>query len=241
MPSCGTAVCGFSVFAGDNNCGKFRSRHSELFVTFACRSGKIKRNLFAFSNGCARLTKGTVNEMKIEIREKGSEAFYRETVNVLSQYRALLKQPGRPLRDNFKLLRNYTAACAVLAAAICAISIAWGADSITISMLMLLLAAAVFCALYLRNLNRLLRDMMNDSHTSLLTLDEQGVELAKEGSKTVRMAWDGVAFVRVFDESVAFLAQDGTGFIIFIDRRYEGEITQWLRANLPGVRLLQKQ
>ena len=39
--------------------------------------------------------------MRININEKGSEAFYREVVNAAVQYRALMKQPDRKLKDYY--------------------------------------------------------------------------------------------------------------------------------------------
>ena len=43
--------------------------------------------------------------MKIEISEKGSEAFYREVVNITSQYRFILKNHHHKLKDYFKQFR----------------------------------------------------------------------------------------------------------------------------------------
>ncbi len=39
--------------------------------------------------------------MKIEISEKGSEAFYREVVNISAQYRYILKNHHHKLKDYF--------------------------------------------------------------------------------------------------------------------------------------------
>ena len=37
--------------------------------------------------------------MRLEIKEKGNEAFYREAINVATQYRRLLQNPERKLID----------------------------------------------------------------------------------------------------------------------------------------------
>ena len=40
--------------------------------------------------------------MTIEIKERGTKQFYKEVVNVLTQYRQLLYRPQDKLKDNFK-------------------------------------------------------------------------------------------------------------------------------------------
>jgi hypothetical protein len=176
--------------------------------------------------------------MRIEIREKGSEAFYRETVNVVSQYRALLAKPERKLRDNFRILLVDTVVCAVLLALLAAMAAAWGADGLTYAAVAVMAITGIFCVVFLVNMKRMLRNMMESGGRSVVTLDESGVELEKEGAQTVRLAWNGVAFVRVFRESVCFFARDGMGFVISVDRRYERELLDWLAAAGTGVRLI---
>ena len=52
--------------------------------------------------------------MNIEVKEKGSREFYKEVVNVISQYRRLLKKPEAKLNDNFKSYVIMMAAMAIL-------------------------------------------------------------------------------------------------------------------------------
>ena len=44
--------------------------------------------------------------MKIEIKEKGSEAFYKEIVNISGQYRYLIKNHNYKLKDYFKQFKR---------------------------------------------------------------------------------------------------------------------------------------
>ncbi len=176
--------------------------------------------------------------MKIQIKEKGSEAFYQETVNVISQYRALSKKPEGKLKDNFKLLRSYIVICAVMLAILAAMAAAWGADGKMIAGMVLLAVAAVFSAVILANLQKLLKALMEAPYDSVLTLDEEGVELDKRGSQVVRLAWNNVLFVRVFQESVCFAAKNSTGFVISIDRKYESEILAWIESNKAGITVI---
>ena len=52
--------------------------------------------------------------MKIEINEKGSRAFYNETVNVMSQFKALSRNPAAKLRDNLGAMKRYSIICGAL-------------------------------------------------------------------------------------------------------------------------------
>ena len=176
--------------------------------------------------------------MTIEIKDKGSESFYRETVNVISQYRALSKKPEGKLKDNFKLLRSYIVICTIMLVILAAMAIAWGADSMMVAGMALLAVAAVFSAMYLKSLKSLLKTLMGAPSDSVLTLDEKGVELDKHSSQTVRLAWDNVLFARVFQESVCFLAKDSTGFVISVDRKYESEILAWIESNKTGITVI---
>ena len=176
--------------------------------------------------------------MRLEIKEKGSKDFYQEAVNAASQYRFFLKKPERKLSDNFKAYKRYIILCTVLAALLAVMNIAWGWDTLGIVAIVLMLAAIAFSFAGYSNLNKTLAAMMNDSRTSILTMDENGVELDKEGSQTVRMSWDNLAFVRVFDHSICFFTKDGMGFVVSVDRRYESEVLGYLKSERPEVTVL---
>lgn len=176
--------------------------------------------------------------MIIEIKEKGSETFYRETVNVISQYRALSKRPEGKIKDNFKLLQSYVIICVVMLVILAAMALTRGADGMMIVGMSLLAVAAVFSAMYLANLKSLLKALTEAPSDSVLTLDEDGVELDKRGSQVVHLSWDNILFVRVFRESVCFLAKDSTGFVISVDRKYESEISAWFENNETDIPLI---
>ena len=77
-----------------------------------------------------------------------------------------------------------------------------------------------------------------DQSTSILTLDENGVELDKGGSGTVRLAWENVAFVRAFDESVVFFAKDVMGLVMGINRGHMQEILGYLKDSGTSVTVI---
>lgn len=168
--------------------------------------------------------------MQIEIREPGSEAFYRETTNVLCQYRALRAKPDGKLHDKFRELRNMLIAFAVALLALVALVVSSGWTTWRVVAAVLLAVDALFFAFYLRGLYKTLNALKDDRRTSVLTLDDAGVELNKENAQVVRASWENIAFARVFQESVCFFLKDGTGFVLSVSRKYEGELLPYLRG-----------
>ena len=173
--------------------------------------------------------------MTIEINEQGSEAFYKETVNVAAQYKYLLKNHQAKLKDYFKQYKKLL----ILAAAVLLVNVLmivfWGADTFQLVAAGALLIVTLMCAAFLASLNKACKSMMADGHSSVLTLDENGAELAVAGKQTIRMAWENLAVVRVFQESVGFIPQSGAGIIISVDKKYAADILAWLQINQPAV------
>ena len=79
--------------------------------------------------------------------------------------------------------------------------------------------------------------MMENQRSSVLTLDESGVELAVADTQTVKIAWKSIAVVRVLRESLCFVPQAGAGVIIAVDRRHEPELLAWIRENRPEIEI----
>ena len=176
--------------------------------------------------------------MVIDIKEKGTREFYEELVNITSQYRSLIKKPDMKLRNQFRLLKLYIIICAVFLAALVLMGAFWGVDTMMIVGIVLMVIVIAFCWAFLKNMNLMVNRYLADQSTSILTLDENGVELDKGGSGTVRLAWENVAFVRAFDESVVFLAKDVMGFVIGINRGHKQEILGYLKDSGTSVTVL---
>ena len=177
--------------------------------------------------------------MRIEIREAGSEAFYKETINVLIQYRSLIKKPERTLTDYFKTVKRYEIISALLFVLLGATTVLWGAGKATLMAMGLMAVNLVFCRIYLINIGKLYREMREDTRSSVLTLDENGVELDKESSQIVRISWENVAFLRVFREAVCILPRNATGFVISVSRFYEEEILGYLKEHGTEIRIIE--
>ncbi|MBR6233912.1 MAG: hypothetical protein IKQ98_08890 [Erysipelotrichaceae bacterium] len=176
--------------------------------------------------------------MRIEIKEKGTPAFYKEIVCALAQYMLIMKKPERKLRDSFKMLKTYIGVCGAFLVLVTALGIFYGMDALTILSIVVLLAAIILSMKQLNRLNQLYRSLQEDTHLSILTLDEEGVELNKEASQLVRMAWGNVAFLRVFDESLCFFGKDARGIVIAVNRNHEKQILDYISDNGIDVKII---
>ena len=177
--------------------------------------------------------------MVLKIDHKGSEAFYTEAVNVVAQFRGLLKKPERKVENLFKTYQLLAIACAVMFVLLGAMAVFWGADSMTNVLMVLMAVLFVMLMVYLSTLKKLRRRMMEDDRTSIVTIDETGVELNKEDSQIVKLAWDNVAFVRNFGESISFLSKDVSGLVISIESKWKDEVFPYLHEIAPGLKIIE--
>ena len=176
--------------------------------------------------------------MTIEVKEKGSRQFYKEVVNILTQYRQLLYRPEDKLRDNFTRYILLTIAMVL----ICAMSIYGGINSSFNAMKILTAVfagvAAAATAVILVRMNKTVDDYLADDRPSVVTLDENGVEIDKTGAQAVRLAWDNVAFVRTFVESTSFFSKDLSGIVLSVDNNYRKEIMDYIKSNNIDVKVV---
>ena len=176
--------------------------------------------------------------MEIEVREKGSEAFYTEVMNATYQYRELLKNPEKKLKNMYRQMLIYMIVCAIFAVLLTVMGILWGFDPLMIVATSMMVILLIFTIRYYYALVTLKNRLRDDQRTSVVRLDENGVELNKEDQQVVRIGWENVAFVRAFDESVCFFAKDVTGFVLSVKKEYRDGIFEYIRESQPQVRLI---
>ena len=175
--------------------------------------------------------------MRIEMEGNGSDSLYREVVNIVSQYKMLMKKPDAPLVDSFRQMKLCLVLCIALSVFLGLLTFLYGVDMIGVMALMLNAFLIIFAAYRLIRMNRFLNEVKSDKRVTTLILDEDGVAVEKEGAEVVSIRWDFVAFVRKFEESVGFFAKGGAG-VIAVNRRYEEEIVKYLKENKPEVRVI---
>ena len=168
--------------------------------------------------------------MTIEVKEKGSRAFYKEVVNVLAQYRLFLSDPTARMTDNFSSNRNHALLMAALFIIMLVMGINKGFSAMVVICVLASGLAVTLTIVYLMRMNKQVSTFLEDARTSVVTLDESGVELNKEGSQVVRLGWDNVALVRAFAESVCFISKDLSGVVIAVPVKYKDEIFGYMKS-----------
>ncbi len=176
--------------------------------------------------------------MTIEIKEKGTRDFYKEVVNVLTQYRQLLYRPEDKLKNNFTRYIFLTAAMALL----CLMSLYGGISGTFNAMKILTVVfaglATVATIVILLRMKKMVDGYIADDRPSVVTLDENGVEIEKTGSQAIRLAWDNVAFVRSFIESTCFFSKDLSGIVLSVNNDHKKEIMDYIKSNNIDVKVV---
>ena len=176
--------------------------------------------------------------MTITIKEKGSDAFYREVLGIYANYRYLLKNHRRKIKDPIKEYTLLLIIGAVAFALLLVCTFIFGVGIFEGIALTGLFLAAVLSALLLFRLIKTKNAMLADPRTSTLTLNDDGVNLNKENTQELRVSWDGIVFVRVQKEGVYFVTAEQTGIVISVIRKYENEILSWLKHERPGLEII---
>lgn len=167
--------------------------------------------------------------MRIEIKAKGSKAFYREVVNVVLQCRKLIKNPGRKVKDMIKNVKTGLITLSVLLVAVIATMTAVRGSALLFFSLFLLIVTMLIYSVWLYHVEKTVRKMAEDKKPSVLTIDEEGVELKKETEQVVKVFWSNIAFILKLKESICFLPNDPSGMIIAISVDYKDQVMEALR------------
>ena len=178
-------------------------------------------------------------KMIIEVNEKGSKEFYEEVVNAARQYRYLIKNPERKLKNNFRFLRTYLVVAAVMLAIVVIMGISWGFDASTAGVSAALATVIALYVVYLCNYKKMLNMYLEDNRKSVVTLDEDGIEMNKEDGQIMRLSWENVAFARMFRESLCFFSKSVAGMIISVDRKHAAGILEFLMDNNIDIRYIE--
>ena len=178
------------------------------------------------------------SDMIIEVNEKGTKEFYKEVVNVISQYRQLIKKPEAKLNDNFRSYAFLMIAFVIMFVANLFEAIQGDLGVLNIAAITASFMALIVLLIYRRNMKKMVDAYLNDDRPSTVTLDENGIELNKGGSQVTRLGWEDVALVRSFKESTCFVAKSVTGLVIAVTNLYKDDIMKYLEDNNVDVKIV---
>jgi hypothetical protein len=173
--------------------------------------------------------------MRIEIKDKGTKEFYKEVVSVMAQYTNLIRKPQMKYRDAFKSYRIMGICMCILIGMQLWLGFIDKFDALRVTAMAVVACAALVVFLYDRIMMKQVRRFLEDDKSSVVTLDEMGVEINKSDSQIVRLAWDNVAFVRAFKESVCFFSKDNSRIVLAVTKDHESEINKYLDDNSIDV------
>ena len=177
--------------------------------------------------------------MILEVNDIVREQFAEEAVNISVQFRRLLKQHDRKLRNMMKEYKVIMIVLSVLLILYITSMLTWMIpDGFTWAACIVLAFGIIIYYFAIRNLNRTYWGIMDQKRGSVITLDENGAELNRHNAQILRMSWDNIAFVRVFKESLCFFSKEANGMIILVDVKYADTIVSWLKENRPDTEMV---
>ena len=176
--------------------------------------------------------------MTIEIKKRASKEFAEDTVNAAGQYKQFMKKPERRLQDNFKQWKAILIASIVWIVLILAIMVMWGSDAIKEICFVILVVNIVVSAAMLFSMTKYRNAIIDEQRISILTIDESGVEITKEGVQTVKVTWENVAFIRLFRSALCFFPKNLTSFVISVDMDYSEQIIHEIKEIGVDVKII---
>ena len=174
-------------------------------------------------------------DMRIEIKDKGTKEFYKEVVSVMAQYPQLIRKPQMKYRDAFKSYSTIGICMGILFGMQLWLGLIDKFDALKVTAMAVVACAALVAFLYDRIMMKQVRGFIEDDRPSVVTLDEMGVEINKGDSQIVRLAWENIAFVRTFRESVCFFSKDSSRIVLAVTKEHESEINKYLNDNSVDV------
>lgn len=176
--------------------------------------------------------------MRIEIKELEGREFYQEIINVLMQYKKFKKNPEAPLTDNFQMFRTVVKVAAVAFAVVLIVGFIVGWSSPILLCTAVCWVCAAMLLVNLRKMDKAVTDLVEDKRPSVVILDERGAALSKDGSLQIRMPWDHIEFVRLFDKSICFVPDEEIGIVIPLNKKYLDDVKEYLSNNDTGVKAI---
>lgn len=171
-----------------------------------------------------------MNKVIIEIKEKGTKAFYEEVVSFNHQYAALMRKPTAKFMSSFKSLLIQIFSMGILFVSMTSIAVSDGFSPLAVCAMTAAAMTAILLGVMYSAMKKRVKLFLEDERASTITLDDKGVEINKGDSQIIRLTWDNVAFVRTFKESTSFFAKDASGIVISVTNKYKDQILKYIKS-----------
>ena len=175
--------------------------------------------------------------MIIDVEKSTNDNFYKEILNVAGQYRQLVADPKAKLRDGFRDRILYFIISVAVLGALLAVSFIWlGTGVLTIVAIVILSIDIILSVMIQVKMNKIVRQMKEDRTKSQIALDEEGIEVKKDGKKSFRLKWNEIAAMRTFDESFCMITKTAGRTAMVADKKYAEDVQNFIRT-LPNVQI----
>lgn len=164
--------------------------------------------------------------------------FYTETVNIIGQYVKLLRKPDAKLKDMFKQYRSYRAALALLLFVLGIEFILLEPDRMMYFAAGIDILAELLLTVVLWNMNKKKEDLMADKSERTVEINELSVTYTVQGKEPFTIEWKDMAFVRIFDETVAFFPSDKSRKLIVISSDNADALTAYMNDSGIDARII---
>ena len=165
--------------------------------------------------------------MKIEVKERGSKAYYDEFMYVASYYRKFQKNPGRKIRRMTRFLLSYELLVLFAIAAICFFYFIYP-DRLYVFLLGMLALVLLMSVLLHYRVEKRIQEIMKAEDTKIITIDEEQIGY-EDSEKEFRIRWDEVMAVLSGPHLICFLPKGKDGVLISVCEDQKEEVMAAIR------------
>ncbi|MBR0145851.1 MAG: hypothetical protein IJM25_04215 [Eubacterium sp.] len=169
--------------------------------------------------------------MTINLDNKITDAACREALDIASQYGRLVRNHNAKISDGFKSRLIYVCvSLAVLTAMVIASVIFWGFSTLTIIAIAILAFDAILGFGIQIRMKKAVEQMKADKRKREIELDEEGIEVKKDGKSVMRQEWKDIAALRVFNENFCLIAKEYKMSVVIVNKLYADQVKQFLQT-----------
>ena len=177
--------------------------------------------------------------MQFEIKERGSDAFCRDAVNVLFSFGSIIKKHDQRIIDWFRR-RRIILIISLILLGLFVLNFCVGGYKILINVLAftLLVITTLYNLFVFILVRRVYKDLNSESRRGVLELDESGIEFRTEDGNVKRNSWTDVAVVRIHGGCVAFIPSSTKKTVFLVHQGLKDDISRWLKENRPEIEII---
>lgn len=177
--------------------------------------------------------------MRITINDVGRREFYEEVLYVASNYKKFQKDPMKKVKGFTKSILTPTILYIVMV--VLMLLLFWkDRDPIFLVLGGLLVAIVIFLFVFVGKASKQIDEMMADKATRYVDINEGSVVFT-DGKKTIDLKWQNIMSVILGPHVIIFLPDSTDGVLINLDREYEGQVVEAIRAAGHGDLIVERK